>query len=125
MSQEIDQQELFRLKSLSAEDRYRYLLDKAGEQGAVWILRDEEGFVMVSSDDEQCIPVWPHETCAAEWATDEWCECSPLAIDLATWRERWRDGLEGDGIQVAVFPSEHDDVVVLSPAEFTRDLKIG
>ncbi|HKJ94725.1 MAG TPA: DUF2750 domain-containing protein [Gammaproteobacteria bacterium] len=125
MNDNPDQQELLRLRGLSADDRFRYLLEAAGEQDAVWILRDDEGFVMVSSDDEQCIPVWPHEACAAEWATGEWSECGPLAIDLDTWRQRWRPGLEGDGIQVAAFPAEQADVVVVSPAEFTQALTPG
>jgi hypothetical protein len=106
----------------SADERYEYLLAAAAREGAVWILRDDEGFVMVSSDQDQCIPVWPNAEFAGDWATDDWAECRPMAVSMDDWRERWTPGLEGDDILVAAFPSEHDDVVVIAPAEFARAL---
>lgn len=106
----------------SADDRQDYLVDSVGRSREIWILRDDEGFVMMQSDAERCVPVWPGEAFARDWATGEWSGCSPMSVDLAGWRERWTDGLRRDGIHVALFPSENDDVVVLTPEAFAEVL---
>jgi hypothetical protein len=106
----------------SADDRQHYLIDSVGRSREIWILRDDDGFVMMQSEDERCVPVWPDEAFARDWATGEWADCRPMSVDLAGWRERWTTGLERDGIQVAVFPSEDDDVVVLTPEAFAEVL---
>ncbi|MBY4675457.1 DUF2750 domain-containing protein [Marinobacterium arenosum] len=100
-----------------AEQRYNHFLDKITKWEEVWSLRDDEGFVLVNSDDEACIPVWPHPDYAAEWASDEWAGCEPFSIKLDVWMERWLPGLTGDAINVAVFPSLEEEGVVEGPHE--------
>ena len=30
---------------------------------------------MLNSEEEDCVPVWPNEEFALQWATGEWSEC--------------------------------------------------
>ncbi len=122
MNSELSSTDRDRLAAGSADARQEYLLAQAAAQGAVWILCDDDGFVMMQSEDERCVPVWPDEAFAQAWATGEWVACRPLEIDLESWHDRWTEGLQKDGIQVALFPSETDDVVVLSPPAFAESL---
>jgi len=108
---------------LSAEKRHAYLLTQVTLNQKIWILTDEHGCVMLNSDDEDCVPVWPSEQFAKYWATGDWSDCSPLAISLTDWFERWTKGLEGDGVSIAVFPNPDEEGVVVFPDIFDQELK--
>jgi len=114
--------DLQQLDELSADQRFERFLATVTEAGAIVILCDEEGFVMVRSDDEECIPVWPDSESAQAWATDEWSGCEPMGIDLESWFERWTPGLTEDGINIVVHPMGENAVVVSTPGELAAAL---
>lgn len=107
----------------SADDRYDYLLDTIVREEKVWILSSDQGMVMMSSDGEQCLPVWPHPDFASEWATGDWEDCSPDSVDLQSWLERWLPGMEADGVTLAVFPAADEETVVVDPREMLELLQ--
>ena len=107
----------------SADERYDYLLDTMVSEGRVWILSSDKGMVMMSSEGEQCLPVWPHPDFAADWATGDWADCSPEAVDIQSWRERWLPGMEADGVVLAVFPTTDEETVVIAPPEMQELLQ--
>jgi hypothetical protein len=112
------------ITKLSADERYDYFVAKAVENGEVWSLNSDEGWVEVTSDDgEQCLPLWPHPELAAEWITGEWADCTPTAIDLDTWITRWTPGLESDGTLLAVFPLSDEGGVVVAPDELLSSME--
>lgn len=86
------------------------------------VLQDNDGCVMLTTDDEDCIPVWPSEETASLWAVDDWQDCRPLSIGLAEWLERWVPGMEDDELYVAVFPMLEDLGVVIPPHELEQRL---
>ena len=53
--------------SQDAEQRYHHFLQQAVTHGEIWILKDSEGCVSLATDDEDCIPVWPHPDYAKAW----------------------------------------------------------
>lgn len=108
--------------SLNAEQRYNFMLKQVTETNKIWILTDEHGCVMLNTEDEDCVPVWPGEEFANEWATGEWSGCSAMAIELSEWKARWTDGLTGDEVEVVAFPSSEEEGFILSPQEFEQDL---
>lgn len=113
------------VSNLSADDRYDYFIAKAVENGELWSLNSEGGWVEVTSDDgEQCFPVWPHPDLAAEWVTGDWSDCTPTAIPLAEWVERWTPGLESDGAMLAVFPRSDEGGVVVTPDELLESMDL-
>ena len=50
--------ELKKVTQLDAEQRYEYFINAVADLEKIWILTDEEGFVLVTAEDERCIPVW-------------------------------------------------------------------
>ena len=113
------------LAKQSAEQRLNYLLKQVNEQLKIWILTDEHGCVILKSDDEDCVPIWPAEEFAAAWADGEWATCQPQAISLETWQSRWTPGLTDDEVSIAVFPNQFEEGVVLFPYEFEQALKLN
>lgn len=105
------------------EQRLTYLVKECVLNKQVWILTDQDGCVMLNTEDEDCTPVWPSEELAQAWATGEWADCAAKAIDLKTWHSRWTHGLEDDDVAIAVFPSEDEEGFVISAQEFDFELK--
>lgn len=89
----------------------------------IWILTDEHGCVMLNTDDEDCVPVWPNKEFAELWATGEWESCKAEAISLNKWHSRWTHGLEDDELAVVIFPNQDEDGLVVFPDELDFELK--
>ena len=109
--------------SMSADKRYTYLLKQVALTQEIWILTDEHGCVMLNNEDEDCVPVWPAQEFAKYWATGDWAECVPKAIPLEDWLSRWTIGLEGDEVDVAVFPNPEEEGLIISPDAFDANLR--
>ncbi len=105
------------------EQRFNYCLKEIVANQQVWILKDEHGCVMLNTEEEECVPVWPHREFAQAWATGEWAECEPESIGLNKWFSRWTQGLEQDDLSVVVFPNDNEEGVILFPDEFDFELK--
>ena len=123
MSDTLDTNELKKIAQFTPEQRLSYLVKECISLKQVWILTDQDGCVMLNTEDEDCTPVWPSETFAQAWATGDWSECEPKAIDLKTWHSRWTQGLEADCVAIAAFPSESEEGLVISAQEFDFELK--
>ena len=105
------------------EKRLDFLIKEARSTGELWILTDEHGCVMLNTEDEDCVPVWPSENFAKTWATGEWEDCKPMAIALDVWFERWTPGLEDDDVMIAAFPNPEEEGLILFPDEFDKELR--
>lgn len=122
MSQELTQE---RLKELLKQDdaaRLNYTVKTIATENTVWILTDEHGAVMLNTEDEDCVPVWPNEAFASRWATGEWEACEPHAISFNKWQSRWTQGLIDDELSLVVFPNDDDQGLVLFPDEFEQEV---
>lgn len=113
------------LSTMTPEARYDYLVTEVKEHKQIWTLQDTDGCVMLTTDDEDCIPMWPTEESASDWACDDWKDCTPLAIPLNEWLERWVIGMQDDDLYVAVFPVEGDLGVVVAPYELEQRLTVN
>ncbi|RJX75298.1 DUF2750 domain-containing protein [Vibrio sinensis] len=89
----------------------------------IWLLIDEHGSVLLNTEDEECVPVWPSEEHALMWATGEWEGFTAEPISLAKWKSRWTRGLEEDELSLVVFPDEQGEGIVLYPDEFEHELR--
>ncbi|UPW16745.1 DUF2750 domain-containing protein [Agarivorans sp. TSD2052] len=118
MSDSIDPSQQANIQQFDSERRYQYLLKEVKAQNQLWILIDDDGCVMLNSDDEDCVPIWPNREFAQAWATGEWEHCKAEAISLNKWRSRWTEGLTGDDLYIAVFPNDLEEGLILSPYEF-------
>ena len=101
--------------SMNADQRSDFLLKHIQDNQQIWTIVDDEGVMLLISDDEDCIPVWPAEAFVKEWINNDWAHCKAHAITLADWKEKWLPGLEEDEISIAMFPLAHDGGLVVSP----------
>ncbi|MDP4943958.1 DUF2750 domain-containing protein [Alishewanella sp. SMS8] len=122
MEYQLSAEELARITALDAEQRYDYFIQAVADLQQIWILTDDEGFVLVSAEDERCIPVWPHLELAEQWIEGEWSNCQAQAVDLETWLSKWTEGLNGDELSIAVLPDADGPGVVVSPDEMAETL---
>ncbi len=123
MSEALTQQQIDTVNKMRPDERFNYCIKEIAKQRKVWILTDEHGCVMLNTEDEDCVPVWPNEEFANEWATGEWEHCKAESISTAKWFSRWTYGLEEDELAIVVFPNSNKEGVVLYPDEFEFELK--
>jgi len=108
---------------LDHQARFQYLCKEVNQRQEIWLLVDEHGCVMLNTEDEDCVPVWPNKEFAEDWATEEWSHCKAEAIDLDKWYQRWTLGLEEDELSVVVFPDKQLNGAIFFPDEFEHQLK--
>lgn len=123
MSNPLDSSQITAIQVYDAEKRYKYLVKEVVSNRQIWILTDEHGCVMLNTDDEDCVPVWPNKEFAESWATGEWESCKAEAISLNKWHSRWTHGLEDDELAVVIFPNQDEDGLVVYPDELDYELK--
>jgi hypothetical protein len=123
MSTPIDEQLFASIQQYDPEQRLAYLVKEVVANNEIWILTDQDGCVMLNTDDEDCAPVWPNQEFAQSWATGEWAECKAEAISLNKWHSRWTSGLEQDDVSIAVFPDLNEEGLVISSQELDFELK--
>ena len=123
MSTPLDPSQIEQIQGYDAERRYKYLVKEVVSNREIWILTDEHGCVMLNTDDEDCVPVWPNKEFAESWATGEWEDCKAEAISLNKWHSRWTVGLEDDELAIVIFPNQDEDGLVVFPDELDFELK--
>ena len=111
-------QKLSELMGWSPEKRANYLFKEIQANQEIWILTDKHGCVLLNSDDEDCVPVWPHKACAEMWATGDWAECTAMSLSLKEWQQKWLSGLLQDDLAIAVFPDIAGEGIVVFSDEF-------
>ncbi|MFC3912535.1 DUF2750 domain-containing protein [Pseudaeromonas sharmana] len=110
------------LLALDADQRYDHFIQAVVAAGELWILRDAEGCMLLTADEDECIPVWPSAELAQLWAEQEWAGCQPEAISVKRWLDNWVKGMTEDGLAVAVFPLPEEIGVVEDPADVAEAL---
>ncbi len=123
MSTKLDTAQIQTIQAMDAEQRFKYLIKTVAKNQAIWILTDEHGCVMLNTEDEDCVPVWPNEEFAQAWATGEWETCKAEAISLSKWHSHWTTGLTDDELSVVVFPNLAEEGAVVCPDELDFELK--
>lgn len=118
----ISAEQLNVIENYDDEKRLSYLLQQVVMNKVIWVLADEHGCVMLNTDEEDCVPVWPNEDFALRWATDEWENCKAEAISLNKWYSRWSTGLTDDELALVAFPNQDNQGLVLFPEEFEDSL---
>lgn len=123
MSYELTDTERNAAQQLNADYRYDHFISKVAQHGALWILKDEQGLLLLQDEEETSLPVWPHPDYAKEWASGDLARYQPQSITLAVWLDRWVEGLTQDGISVAVFPLPDGMGIIEDAADLAEALQ--
>ncbi|RDL43980.1 DUF2750 domain-containing protein [Marinomonas piezotolerans] len=124
MSEELSLDQRIQLLAATDDVRLEFFVKSVKEHQSVWSLSNEEGFVMVETDDGDCVMVWPDADFAAQWAVEEWDDCEPVEISFETFTTLWLPSLEKDNITLAVFPNIEDEGKLTTAAEMKELLGI-
>ena len=108
--------------NLNADQRLATFFATVKEQGELFILNDADGCVMLTSDDEEGVPVWPTASLASMWADQEWEHCEPKSISLDVWLARWTGGLSRDFLNVIIAPMPAEESELMAPEDFAETL---
>ena len=123
MSAPLDAKQVKMIQQYDAQKRYTYLIKEVLKNKQIWLLVDEHGCVMLNTEEEDCVPVWPNKEFAQAWATEEWSHCTAEAISLEKWHNRWTHGLEADELAIVVFPDQNNEGLIFFPDEFDFELQ--
>ena len=122
--QGIDSEAFLQLSRMQPEERFEYALAKMIEQGQLWGLFGESGWLMLKADDDACLPIFPHPEFAKAWEKDDFPDCEPKAISLDEWMNNWLPGMQSNGTLVLVFPlSEDEEGIMLQANEVLQCIK--
>ena len=123
MTTQLNAEQLKTIESYGETKRLKYLLAQANSNNELWILTDEHGCMMLNTDDEDCVPVWPNKAFAEQWINDDWQDCQAQAISLKIWFSRWTPGLLDDDLSIVAFPNQQQEGLILFADEFEFELK--
>lgn len=118
-----DTTSLNQLFGMKSDQRYDAFLESVFVSKQVWLLRDEEGCLMVVSGDEECIPVWPSSEAAEACAIADWKGFEPMSVSLEDWLTKWLPGMDRDGRAAAVCPNLAGESLVVSAPELLAELQ--
>lgn len=114
------------MNNISADDPLELglqdFLHQVAEGQKLWTLANEEGFVVIPSEQEDCIPVWSSDDQAKIWAEVELSDNEPLEIPLALWLEKWLPGLQGDQVSVAISPVSGAPCLVMDASDLAGEM---
>lgn len=82
-----------------------FFYEEIVKNGDVWAIRDAGGLpAPLNRDGDRSMPFWSLRSRAERLIANvsDYRVFEPMAIPLATWRTRWIDGLENDGILVGL-----------------------
>lgn len=123
MNDSLNAQQVKEIQQYTPQKRYSYLIKEVLKNKQIWLLVDEHGCVMLNSEEEDCVPVWPNKEFAQAWATEEWSHCKAEAVSLEKWHNRWTHGLEEDELAIVVFPDQNSEGLIFFPDEFDFELQ--
>ena len=120
MSYELSDTERNAALQLNADYRFDHFISKLVEHEELFVLTDEHGVMMLTTEEEDCIRCGRIPTTPRPGPKVEWPSAKPQSITLKVWLERWVDGMEQDELCVAVFPTPDQEGIVLDPADAGR-----
>lgn len=114
--------ELHPLLEKNAFERIEASVKQIQASGILYILKDEHGCVMLTTDDEDGIPVWPDASLALLWATDDWSGCEAMEITTKDFLTKWVGGMTKDDLMVMVCPVPGEEGEVMTPEAFAQQI---
>lgn len=117
-------QDIEKLFKKPGEKRYDYFVKKVADTEEVYGLADEEGWALLGDDDDptDILPIFPHAEAAEQFRVENDFEEYQIGVlDVNEFLE-WLDDMEGDSMQVAVFPNLEMSGVVIAPKRLQKDI---
>lgn len=124
MSYDLTETERNAALQLNADYRYDHFINKVAQHQLLWILKNEQGPLMLESEGDTCLALWPHPDYTQAWLQGELAGYQSQSITLEMWLERWCDSLTENQIAVAIFPLP-DEIGLVEEASELADTLIA
>ena len=109
---------------LPAAKRYAHTVCQSADWGALWGLRNSDGWVTVADDvGRPAVAVWPHKQYAEACASDTWAGTTSAEIEIHDAIEKLLPALAREGTKVAVFPTPLGKVAFVEPSQLEADIR--
>jgi hypothetical protein len=120
----IHPKEFAAVTSLPAAKRYAHTVSQSADWGALWGLRNADGWV-TSADDEgrPAVALWPHRQYAEACSTGAWAGTAACEVEIHQVIEELLPALARAGTKVGVFPTPLGKVVYVDPKTLEADLR--
>lgn len=102
---------------MQEEERLAHVLDSMMKNKSVIGLMGDSGWILMTSNGETYLPIWPNETLAMAWGEVESPNAKPKEIEKDEWLEAWLPGMAKNGTLVLVCPLLDEQDHTLLPAE--------
>jgi hypothetical protein len=118
----MNQQKIKNVFALDSAERYGYLIRKVADFETIYLIADNDDmFVMIGSDGNNVIPVWPEKEFAELFLTDDWKEYKVVEYSVNEFMDLL-DDLEKDKIELAGFPNQDLNTVHISAIDMKNHL---
>ena len=122
----MDTEQFLKITRLRPEARVEFFVPYVQEHQKLWGLHGENGWIMVDSGGELCLPIWPNPDFVIAWERDDFPNCQPKAIELDEFNQHWAEGLTRNNTLLLLFPcGEEEEGIVMSGLEFKECLENG
>ena len=119
---DMNQQKINNVLNLESKDRYGYLLRKVADFETIYLISDQnDGFVMIGSNDTNTLPVWPEKAFADLFLKDEWEKYKVVEFKIDEFIE-WLDELKNQNVKIAGFPNLDLNTVHVSAEDMKNHL---
>ena len=124
MAYEITAEQIKAISELPASQRYTHFLSSVVEHQELWTLKSDKGFALYNTDDnKEVIPLWPHPRYAQSVKKLGWLNCTPFKIALNDFMTRWIPGMAQDERLAGIFPSSHEEGIIVNSRALSIDLR--
>lgn len=123
VTKELNDATLAQAKTLSAEDRQMLVISYVPKAKEIWLVKGQEGFVMLEDNEQVRLPVFPHRDLAQDWVTENDLNSECVALTLAEFSDTWLPGLTNNNVELVMFPTKSDEEnLVMTAEDFANEL---
>lgn len=122
---ELSGEELRRLVQAPADERLRYFIDTAREQGQVWTIgTGDELLVLADDESEPFVVAFPHPEFGQDWIeTTDLDEVDLVAVSTDDWADEILTGLAEAEVAILLFPTSEGEGILLGAEVLAKLLK--
>ncbi|WP_420935786.1 DUF2750 domain-containing protein [Alteromonas sp. A081] len=108
---------------LSSEERQMLVISYVSKAKEVWLVQGSEGFVMLEDDGTVRLPIFPHRDLANAFVTSNGFDGMCVSTSLSEFKSTWLPGLESNGVELVMFPTQSDvENLVMTASELREEL---
>ncbi len=113
----------FGIKS-PAIDKYYQFIRKIVSLKKVWVLKENDGWVVISNNDgHKLLLLWSNMEYAITYSRKNYLNAKPVPIDICDFIMKWFPDMVKDKVKVLLFPALDTNAVLVSVKKMKDDIE--